>query len=293
MSGLSLSRDGRRAIGESQDRSLVVWDAKTGKVMRTLTAHIPAGGRPSGMSAMKMTADGRRAMTSGTNNPLILWDVASGSIVTQIQNWKIHPSAADMSADGRRVVVMTDEKQILVVDLPSGHKRQLAWAAGRLMSVALSADGRRVVAGTDFRVPSQGYQHPDDSPLLVWDLETEAPPRRLDGHGGGITRISLSADGRRAVSCALDCAAIYWDLERGAVIRRLTGHKEWLWGVALSPDERYAISGGADRKMILWDLESGEAITWLYLNGPIQAMDWAGNRIAIKGGLVHFLELEW
>jgi WD40 repeat protein len=160
------------------------------------------------------------------------------------------------------------------------------------MSVALSADGQRVVAGTDFRVPGQGYLPPADSPLFVWDLDSGGPPHRLDGHGGRITRIFLSADGRRAVTCALDCAVVYWDLESGMVLRRLTGHKEWLWGVALSPDERYAISGGADRKMILWNLESGEVVTWLYLNGPIKALDWAGKRIAVDSGVVSFLEME-
>ncbi len=287
MSGLSLSRDGQRAISGT-----TVWHAENGTIIQTLTAHLRDGEHQWGMSAVKMTADGRHAMTSGTNNPLIVWDVVSGSIVKQVENRKINPSTADMSADGKRAVLMTSDKELVVLDFSTGNTRRLEWPAGRLKSVAFSADGRRVVAGTDFRVPGQGFLPPADSPLIVWDVESPVPPRRLDGHGGGITEISLSADGSRALTCALDCAVIYWDLESGTVIRRLTGHKEWPWAVALSPDERYAISGGADRKMILWNLETGETVTWLHLNGPISALGWAGNRIGVISGVVSFLELE-
>jgi WD40 repeat protein len=253
MSVLSLSRDGRLAIGQGPGRSLMVWDAETGTVIHTLTAHIRTGEHQWGMQAVKMTADGSRAMSSGINNPLIVWDVASGSIICQIENRKINPRTADLSVDGGRA------------------------ACG---------------CGNRFPRARRGLPVSSPSPLVVWDLESGVPPRQLDGHGGGITRISLSADGHRALTCALDCAVVYWDLESRTVIRRLTGHKEWLWSVALSLDEGYALSGGADQKMILWNMEAGEAVTWLYLNGRIAALDWAGNRIGVDCGVVHFLEME-
>jgi WD40 repeat protein len=289
MSTPSLSRDGRLRI----DKSLTIWDAVTGAVIRQLTND----GRKLTASAVAMSADGSYAISCGTDNATVLWNVASATVIKWFSEELFKADEVALSADGRTAAFITPDNELASLELYTGDAYRLKWASdGRLQSLALSTDGRRVVAGLDCRTPvptpGAGWRHPADSPLLVWDFATRAPSRQLDGHGGGITAISLSPDGRRAVTCALDCTVIYWDLDTGKIIRRLTGHKGWLHGVALSPDERHAISGGAERNIVLWDLKSGLPVGQLYLDGPINGLDWAGNWIRVSSNVMEILELQ-
>jgi WD40 repeat protein len=68
--------------------------------------------------------------------------------------------------------------------------------------VALSADGRRAVSGSG------------DKTVRVWDLESDEPPRVLEGHSNQVNSVMLSADGRRAVSGSSDKTVRVWDLEK-------------------------------------------------------------------------------
>ena len=47
---------------------------------------------------------------------------------------------------------------------------------------------------------------------------------RLEGHGGPIRAVSVSADGAQALTASFDYAAILWDVATGRVVQRLEGH---------------------------------------------------------------------
>jgi hypothetical protein len=69
-------------------------------------------------------------------------------------------------------------------------------------------------------------------------LESAMGPvlRVLDGHAHGVQAVALSADGRRAASCAFEMTLRVWDLEGNRPPRILEGHTSWVKGVALSAD---------------------------------------------------------
>ena len=143
----------------------------------------------------------------------------------------------------------------------------------RSESVSVSPDGRRAVSGS--------Y----DKTLRVWDLETGACLRTLEGHAtwvnererqprwpprglgqlmtrpcgsgtwraavpahprrprDGVRSVSVSPDGRRAVSGSDDKTLRVWDLETGQCLRTLEGHRDGVSSVSVSPDGRRAVSG--------------------------------------------------
>ena len=53
--------------------------------------------------------------------------------------------------------------------------------------------------------------------MRVWDLE-RGTARVLDGHTYPVNAVSVTADGRRAVSGGLDQTLRVWDLERGTCL---------------------------------------------------------------------------
>ena len=112
-------------------------------------------------------------------------------------------------------------------------------------SVSVSPDGRRAVSTGGRWI----------SILRVWDLETGACLRTLQGHTNGVLSVSVSPDGRRAVSGSVDKTLRVWDLETGACLRTLEGHTDEVWSVSVSPDGRRAVSASAlDETVRVWDL---------------------------------------
>ncbi len=81
----------------------------------------------------------------------------------------------------------------------------------------------------------------------------------LNGHNDDVFTISISPNGKKAISGSMDNSCILWDLENGKASQHLIGHIAGVTAVAISPDSKWAISGSVDKTCILWDLESGKA----------------------------------
>ena len=75
-----------------------------------------------------------------------------------------------------------------------------------------------------------------------------------------MTCITLSPDGRTALSGSNDKTLKIWDLTSGQELRTLVGHAGSVNCVALSPDGLTAVSGGEDGAIMEWDLSSGKVV---------------------------------
>ena len=72
-----------------------------------------------------------------------------------------------------------------------------------------------------------------DNAIRVWDLGTGNCVRALEGHTDAVTRVALTADGRRAVSGSRDGTVRLWDLDTGECLRVLPGHASGVTDLAL------------------------------------------------------------
>lgn len=73
----------------------------------------------------------------------------------------------------------------------------------------------------------------------------------LRGHGGPVRALSISADGREALSGSFDSSAIIWSLEGGAARAVLRAHAGGVNAVLALPGGRFA-TGGEDGRLALW-----------------------------------------
>ncbi len=60
--------------------------------------------------------------------------------------------------------------------------------------------------------------------------------RRFVGHGGSVTSVAFSPDGRSVLTGSDDKTARLWETATGRQIRPLRGHTGWVAAVAFSPD---------------------------------------------------------
>jgi hypothetical protein len=98
--------------------------------------------------------------------------------------------------------------------------------------------------------------------------------RTLTGHAGKVFAVSVTPDGRQAVSGAEDKTLKVWDLETGRELRSLKGHAGPVLTVSVTPDGRRAVSGSfEDATLKLWDLETGRVLRSLKGHaGPFSAV---------------------
>ncbi|MCX6238204.1 MAG: WD40 repeat domain-containing protein, partial [Bacteroidia bacterium] len=91
------------------------------------------------------------------------------------------------------------------------------------------------------------------------------PPavKTLSGHTSWVNAVSITPDGKRALSGSNDKTCILWDLETGQVVKTLSGQTDTVSAVSITPDGKRALSGSWDNTCILWDLETGQAVKTL------------------------------
>ena len=124
--------------------------------------------------------------------------------------------------------------------------------------------------GGPVRDAARGLLPQCGAPLLLrrWPKEANWNPkpamlRTLEGHGNVVTSVSVTPDGRRAVSGSGDKTLRVWDLESGQCLRTLEGHSDSVESVSVTPDGRRAVSGSGDTTLRVWDLESGQCLRTL------------------------------
>ena len=82
----------------------------------------------------------------------------------------------------------------------------------------------------------------------------------LEGHGGPVKGVAISADGSYALTASFDYSVGLWDLRSNTLVRWLEGHEAAANAVAFLPDGRHAISAGDDFDLILWELATGRVV---------------------------------
>ena len=81
--------------------------------------------------------------------------------------------------------------------------------------------------------------------------------RTLEGHSGWVLGVTVSGEGRLAVSASADQSLKVWDMESGRELRTLQGHSNYVSGVGVTPDGKRAVSASWDQTLKVWDVESG------------------------------------
>ncbi|MBK7706640.1 MAG: PD40 domain-containing protein [Acidobacteria bacterium] len=105
---LAFSEDGRFLASASSDRTLKLFDVKSGKELRTLTGHDEA------IHGVGFSPDGRRIVSASSDQTLRFWDTNSGANVMTLA-YDTPVWGAKFLPDGKRLAVipMDDTVQIL------------------------------------------------------------------------------------------------------------------------------------------------------------------------------------
>jgi WD40 repeat protein len=282
------SPDGKRVLTGSYDNTAILWEAATGRKLRTFAGHTDR------VTSVAIGADGKTVLTGSEDKTAILWDVGTGKKLRTFAGHGGGITSVTVSDNGEMVLTGSRDKTAILWTAATGKKaHSFERHTEAVNSVALGTDGKSVLTGSDdgtaclwdaatgkrLRTLAEDLGHvwsvalsgdgktalivPYNTAAFLWDVKTGQKLRTFAGHANNTTSGALSGNGKTVLTGSIDHTAILWDAATGEKLRTFAGHNDAIFGVALSSDGKRVLTGSVDRTAMLWDATTGLSVRTL------------------------------
>ena len=271
--------------------SLIIWDAKTGAPIRGSSEHSNAA------ASVAWNFDGTRIITASYDTTAKLYDAQTLQCLKTFAGKTDALRTAALSNNGKFLVTGSDGKKINIWNAETGVLEHSLEHTAKAASVAVSPDNRLLAAGAlalDIKLwnietgeefaPLSGHRNTvfalafnpvlsgkqlasasADGTVMIWDTWTGTCTDTLS-HGGPVSSITFSQDGRFLVSGSWDKNIRIWENKGSgqySLLRTLPGHSDTVDLAAISPDSKKIVSASRDGTAYIWDFNSGRKIDTL------------------------------
>ncbi|ETO20708.1 hypothetical protein RFI_16509 [Reticulomyxa filosa] len=239
VNSVTFSADGRKIVSASDDHSVRVWDAESGKQLKNFRGHTNK------VFAARFSPDGNTVVSCSENGTIRLWDVDKGTEIMKFKRDLDKIYDVNFSPDGKYIVSGLQDSTVRLWNLHSGMEMLLIGHSEDVLSTQFSPDGKMIASSSNDKI------------INLWNVESGEISKQLRGHSDRVTRATFSPDGLFIASCSLDNIARIWDIKTGKS-KMLKGYLSKINDLKYFPDGQKIVSCSNGKKIGLWNAKSGK-----------------------------------
>ncbi|KMQ94861.1 wd sam and u-box domain-containing protein 1 [Lasius niger] len=234
------------------DKTAVIWETSSGKVMTILSGHNRY------IACCAFSRDGSLLATGSNDKSTIAWDL-TGNLTVDSElsrnvgtKWFVNDPEKDVM---RNVETYANEVRLIQrLEEHNGAVNSVAFYGNNLLA---SASGDKLV-----RMWSVETEEEDGEEVIKIQEKSFSP---LDAHTYSVNYVEFSPCGSMLASCSLDGTTVVWNTENGSqakssFVNSGTGIRVCRW----SPDGTKIATAGDDEKTMLWDVETMDQLQEYY-----------------------------
>ncbi len=270
------SPDGAKLVSASWDKTLRIWDVKSGQCDQTLIGN-------KAVNACRFSPDGKRIVSGGYEKTLIIWDARTGEPIINLVGHSGKINSCQYSPDGKQIISAGEDKSIKIWDSSSGQLlRSLDGYPKEVDVCKISPDGKFLLSASDksiwisetasetginkifssrydikdctFSPDGKRFMAVNPFSIFVWDDLNKDPSKeiKIPNSAGTLRSCAFSPDNRRIIA-AVDKAIYIWDIKSYQLINKIDGHTGWINDVEFPLNGGLIATASYDMTLRLWD----------------------------------------
>jgi WD40 repeat protein len=240
---VAFTPDGKILAAAMSDKTIKLWNGKSGELLRTLTGHNYA------VYAIAISPDGQTLISGSSDKTIKLWNLKTGQLMRTLRDSQPVYRLL-LSSDGESLASVTSPNSLLygmgdttvrLWNLKTGQVvRTLSDFPDYSTQPLLSPEGQILVTGSN------------DNSIRLWNARTGVRIRSLMSHSATVTRLAISPDGQFLASSSNDGSVKLWNFKTGQIIRTIPNLK-YINSLAFSSDGRTLAMHDGSRGLQLWN----------------------------------------
>ncbi len=241
---IAWSPDGQTLASPSRDKTIRLWNVKTGECLRTLERH-------NGARSVVFDPKGSILASGNMDNTIKLWDVETGECMRTLRGHNEDVHSVVFDPKGCILASGSSDATVKLWDVETCECLRTLELGGGVYSIAFDLEGQ-TLASADL-----------DGIVKLWKPASGKPLHTLKRHRGTVWSVAFGPTGQALASGGQDATVNIWEITSGKLLRTMEGHTKYIICLDWSNHLNLLASQGGDNSLRLWRCDSGVCVATL------------------------------
>lgn len=243
------SRNGKHYITGGHDKTVKIWDRKTGKLLHKLE------GQKGGITCGALSPDGTKLAVGSWDWSARVWDLTTQKVTKIVLKHKAEVVEIAYTPDGKHIVTSGRDKKINIWDAKTGkHIKATKPQEKPVVTFDISPDGKQIAGVvSDWKTPRE------PAAVKFWSFPNLEDQGVVYRHRFEMKVAKYSADGRKLVVAGTDMLTVLDVKTRKTVANMPT--TTGIMDAAFTDNDRLLVSGDWQGTVIVWNATTGQKIS--------------------------------
>ncbi|MBW4507591.1 MAG: WD40 repeat domain-containing protein [Scytonematopsis contorta HA4267-MV1] len=266
---IALSKNGQILASTSDDKTIKLWNPKTGELISTINEQ-----SANGIRGLAIFPDGQTILGYGYGNTIKLWNATTGKVIRTV-DVKSDVYSVVIASDGETIISGSADNQVKFWNSKNGQRIR-TWKANAY-SLAISSDGKTLFTGGENGGIVRLRNTKTGKILRTFIPPKPKNPIFENQMASSVSSLAISPDGQYLVTGGYDDSfqsipqtdgknIKVWNLRTGKLAHNFSIGAS-VNALVISPDSKAFVTGGLGWDINLWDFKTGKVVNTLKGHG--------------------------